>query len=72
MRFEASDSHHNRLAGCSIRHVLVPRDELEYVMCQVYAVDEGESRGNLLEGTVALLTNIHTQCMFTVRSKIGA
>ncbi len=47
MRFEASDSHHHRLAGFSARHVLVPRDELEYVMCQVYSVEEGESRGIL-------------------------
>ncbi len=44
MRFEASDSHHNRLAGSSIQHVLVPRDELEYVMCQVYLIGRDESR----------------------------
>ena len=43
MRSEASDSHHNRLAGCSSQHVLVPRDELEYGMCQVYLIKENES-----------------------------
>jgi hypothetical protein len=32
MRFEVSDSHHNRLAGVSILHVLVPRGELEYAI----------------------------------------
>ncbi len=50
MRFEASDSHHNRLAANSARHVLVPRDELEYAMCQVYSIGEAESREILCVG----------------------
>lgn len=47
MRFEVSDSHHNRLAGVSILHLFVPRDELEYVMCQVYLMRVGTSRSLL-------------------------
>ena len=48
MRFEVSDSHHNRLAGVSILHLLVPRDELEYVMCQVYLIEGGATSRSLL------------------------
>jgi hypothetical protein len=44
MRFEVSDSHYNRLAGVSTLHLLVPRDELEYAMCQVYSMMVGASR----------------------------
>ena len=33
MRSELSDSHLHRLAGVSYQHVLVPRDDLEYLIC---------------------------------------
>jgi len=36
MRFEVSDSHSHRLADVSTLHLLVPRDELEYAICQYY------------------------------------
>ena len=42
MRLEVSDSHHHRLAAVSTLHVLVPRDELEYAMCQVYSMRVGK------------------------------
>lgn len=47
MQFEVSDSHYHRLAAVSTLHVLVPRDELEYAMCQVYSMKINTSRSLL-------------------------
>ena len=57
MRLEVSDSHHHRLAAVSTLHVLVPRDELEYAMCQVYSMRVGASRSLTIPNTVG--TRLH-------------
>jgi hypothetical protein len=68
MRFEVSDSHHNRLAGVSTLHLLVPRDDLEYAIHQIYLIKTSESRDFKKMNEIRVFTLIYRKNVLSQKS----